>query len=101
MSSKENLTEKINFRVTEEVYKKLMAYLEDTKKSISTAMRQATYDFLRLKEVFEANGYVEGKTKKKKKEEVYSSEDLAQIEANKFCDGDSCMIDPRKREHDK
>jgi len=69
VSSKDNLTEKINFRVTEDVYKKLMAYLEETQKSISAVMRQATYDFLRLKEVFEENGYVVAIVKKKKKEE--------------------------------
>ena len=94
MSSKDNLTEKINFRVTKEVYEKFMAYLKQTQETISTVMREATYDFLKLKEVFEDNGYVE---EIEKEEEVYSSEDLAQIEANKFCDGDSCEVDPRKR----
>jgi len=94
MSSKENLDRKINFRVTEEVYEKLMAYLKHTQDTISVVMRRATYDFLKLKKVFEDNDYVE---EIEIKEEVYSTEDLAQIEANKFCDGDSCEIDPRKR----
>jgi len=99
MSSKENLDRKINFRVTEEVYEKLMAYLKHTQDTISAVMRKATYDFLKLKEVFEENGYIVAIVKKeKKKEEVYSAEDLAQIEANKFCDGDSCEVDPRKQE---
>ena len=94
MSSKENLDRKINFRVTEEVYEKLMAYLKHTQDTISVVMRRATYDFLKLKKVFEDNDYVE---EIEKEEEVYSTEDLAQIEANKFCDGDSCEVDPRKR----
>jgi len=99
ISSKENLDRKINFRVTEEVYKKLMAYLKHTQDTISVVMREATYDFLKLKEVFEENGYVVAIIKKEKKEEEeYSTEDLAQIEANKFCDADGkCDIDPRKR----
>lgn len=94
MSSKENLDRKINFRVTEEVYEKLMAYLKHTQDTISVVMRRATYDFLKLKKVFEDNDYVE---EIKKEEELYSTEDLAQIEANKFCDGDSCAVDPRKK----
>jgi len=64
-----NLDRKINFRVTEEVYKKLMAYLEETQKTISAVMRQATYDFLKIREVFEENGYVVGVIHKRKEKE--------------------------------
>jgi len=59
ITSKENLDKKINFRLTEKIYKKLISYLEKSQKSISSVMRQATYDFLKIKEVFENNGYVD------------------------------------------
>ena len=91
MGSEENLTEKINFRVSETVYKKLMTYLEETQQTISKMMREATYDFLRLKKVFEENGYVKKEKKRKKANPNVPSP------AVMFCDGDRCEIDPRKK----
>ena len=46
---KENLNKVINFRATEEMYKSLMKYLKVTGESISGFMRQASYDYLKLK----------------------------------------------------
>ena len=54
---KENLDHMINFRSTEQMYKKLMNYLKQTGETISMFMRQATYDYLLLKKAMEENGY--------------------------------------------
>ena len=61
MEEKENLNKVINFRATEAMYKSLMDYLKQTGKSISSFMRQATFDYLQFKEAMEENGF--GKTK--------------------------------------
>jgi len=56
---KKNLDKIINFRATEEMYKSLMKYLKQTGETVSAVMRQATYDYLKFKEVMEKNGYKE------------------------------------------
>ena len=48
---KEKLDHVINFRETENIYKALMTYLKQTGDTISAVMRQATYDFLKLKKM--------------------------------------------------
>ena len=87
---KDRLEHMINFRATEKMYESLMAYLKQTGKTISGFMRQATYDYLMLREVMKKNGF-EGKIPLKKSKPTIKV-DLDQIEANKFCDGDSCEI---------
>lgn len=91
---KDKLDHIINFRATEKMYKDLIEYLRQTGETISAVMRQATYDYLRFKQVMEENGY--GKTKHepepKKKEEKVNSPPQEIM----FCDGDKCEIDPRK-----
>jgi len=54
---KEKLDHIINFRATEKLYKELMDYLKQTGETISSIIRQATYDYLKLKKVMEENGY--------------------------------------------
>lgn len=95
MDEKENLNKVINFRATEEMYKSLMDYLKQTGKSISSFMRQATYDYLKFKKAMEKNGF--GKTKhiKEKKPEVKIN---APPQGIMYCDSDRCEIDPRKME---
>ena len=56
---KETLNKVINFRATEKMYKDLIKYLKQTGESVSTFMRQATYDYLKLKKAMEENGFVE------------------------------------------
>ena len=56
---KEILNKVINFRATEELYKDLIKYLEQTGKTISAVMRQATYDYLKFKKAMEENGFSE------------------------------------------
>jgi len=90
MEEKEKLVHLINFRATEEMYKDLIKYLEQANKTISTVMRQATWDYLKLQEAIKKNGYGKSEPVKKKKQEV--KVDLDQIEANKFCDGNSCEL---------
>ena len=93
MNEKEKLNKVINFRATEEMYKSLMDYLKQTGKSISSFMRQATFDYLQFKEAMEKNGF--GKTKhiKKKKPEVKIN---APPQGIMYCDSEHCEIDPRK-----
>ena len=52
---KEKLDHVINFRTTEKIYNSLIIYLKQANKSISAVMRQATYDFLKLKKAMEEN----------------------------------------------
>ncbi len=66
MSDKEKLDHVINFRSTEEMYKDLIKYLKHAGKTISTVMRQATWDYLKLQEAIKKNGYKESKPKKEK-----------------------------------
>lgn len=63
--SEEKLDHTINFRATEEMYKNLIKYLKKANKSISTVMRQATWDYLKLKRSMEKNGYREVNSQKK------------------------------------
>ena len=56
---KETLNKIINFRATEEMYKSLIKYLKQTGETVSSFMRQATYDYLKLKKAIEENGFVE------------------------------------------
>lgn len=90
---KEKLDHMINFRATEEMYKDLIKYLEQANKTISSVMRQATWDYLKLQEAIKKNGYGDKEPKKKKVVKKVKV-DLDQIEANKFCDGDSCELPP-------
>ena len=54
---KERLDHLINFRSTEKMYKDLINYLKQTGETISVFMRQATYDYLKLKKAMEENGF--------------------------------------------
>jgi len=54
---KEKLDRSINFRSTEKMYKDLIKYLQGTEKTISTVIRQATFEYLRLQEHIKKNGY--------------------------------------------
>lgn len=54
---KENLNKVINFRATEEMYKSLIKYLKITGETVSSFMRQATFDYLKFKEAIKENGY--------------------------------------------
>lgn len=92
LEEKEILNKTINFRATEDMYKSLINYLENANKTISVFMREITYDYLKFKKVLKENGYGTSEPVKKKKPEV--KVDLYQIEANKFCDGDSCELPP-------
>jgi len=56
---KENLNKIINFRATEKMYKDLIKYLKQTGETVSMFMRQATYDYLKLKKAMEENSFVE------------------------------------------
>jgi len=56
---KEKLDHTINFRSTEKMYKDLIKYLQGTEKTISTVIRQATYEYLKLQEHIKKNGYGE------------------------------------------
>ena len=89
---KERLDHLINFRATEDMYKSLIDYLKNANKSISVFMREITYDYLKFKKIIKEDGFKKSKPKKKKDEEIIV--DLEQIEANKFCDGDSCELPP-------
>lgn len=92
MGDKEKLDHLINFRATEEMYVDLLKYLENANKTISVFMREITYDFLKFKESMKENGYNNEHIVKKEMYEI--KVDLDQIEANKFCDGDSCEVPP-------
>ena len=92
---KENLNKVINFRATEEMYEKLMEYLELTGDTISKVMRLATYDYLKFKEFIKENGYREDKPKKKKETKKKVN---APPQAIMYCDSSHCEIDPRKME---
>ena len=55
----EKLTNHVNFRLAKEMYLELMEYLRKTNASISVFMREATYNYLKLKEklkLVEENG---------------------------------------------
>jgi len=52
---KEKLDHVINFRATEKMYVTLMSYLKMTGETISRFMREATYDYLKLKKSIEEN----------------------------------------------
>jgi len=56
---KENLNKIINFRATEKMYEDLIKYLKQTGETVSMFMRQATYDYLKLKKAMEENDFVE------------------------------------------
>jgi len=56
---KETLNKVINFRATEKMYKDLIKYLKQTGETVSMFMRQATYDYLKLKKAMEENSFVE------------------------------------------
>jgi len=56
---KENLNKIINFRATEKMYEDLIKYLKQTGETVSVFMRQATYDYLKLKKAMEENDFVE------------------------------------------
>lgn len=90
---KKKLDHVINFRATEDMYESLIKYLKHANKTISTFMREIAYDYLKFKKYIKENGFTEKKPKKKKVEEEVKV-DLDQIEANKFCDGDSCELPP-------
>jgi len=49
----------INFRSTEKMYQDLIQYLKQTGETVSVFMRQATYDYLKLKKAMEENGFSE------------------------------------------
>lgn len=53
--SEKKLDHTINFRATEEMYKDLIKYLKKAGKTISTVMRQATYEYLKLQEHIKKN----------------------------------------------
>jgi len=53
---KEKLDHMINFRATEDMYESLIKYLEHANKSISTFMREITYDYLKFKKFIKENG---------------------------------------------
>jgi len=59
MSHEKNLSKVINFRATEKMYEDLIKYLKQTGETISVFMRQATYDYLKLKKAMEENSFVE------------------------------------------
>lgn len=90
---KKNLDKVINFRATEEMYKSLIKYLKQTGETISSFMRQATYDYLKFKEIMEENGY--DKTKPMEEKEVKEKIN-APPQAIMYCDSEHCEIDPRK-----
>lgn len=92
---KEKLDHVINFRSTEKIYNSLMIYLKQANKSISAVMRQATYDFLKLKKVINENGYGTSEPKKKNKQEAVIN---APPDGIMFCDSEHCKIDPRQME---
>ena len=50
----------INFRIATEMYMKLMEYLKKTNESLSKVMREATFDYLQLKEKMFVNKIPEG-----------------------------------------
>jgi len=52
---KERLEHMINFRATEKLYESLMNYLKVTGETISVFMRQASYDYLKLKKAIKEN----------------------------------------------
>ena len=95
VENKEKLDHVINFRSTEKIYNTLMDYLEQTNKSISGVMRQATYDFLKLKKMIKENGYGKSEPLKKKKQEAVIN---APPDGIMFCDSEHCEIDPRQME---
>ena len=92
---KERLDHLINFRSTEKMYKELIDYLKQTGETISMFMRQATYDYLKLKEAIKKNGYGKEKPKEEKK---YQNKINAPPQAVMYCDSDHCEVDPRKME---
>ena len=65
MKKKEILNKVINFRISEKMYESLLKYLKDTDKSISRIIREATYDYLRLKELIKKIDYKESDLKQK------------------------------------
>lgn len=89
---KERLDRLINFRSTEKMYEDLIKYLKQTGETISTFMRQATYDYLRLKRSIEKNGYGKSKPIKKKVEKKINAPPQGIL----YCDSEHCEIDPRK-----
>jgi len=54
---KKKLDRVINFRSTEKMYEGLMKYLKLTNETISGFMRQATYDYLKLKKTMEESDF--------------------------------------------
>lgn len=54
--NKEIHDKNINFRVTTQMYKKLIKYLKDTEQSISTLMRHITFDYLMFKRAIQEAG---------------------------------------------
>jgi len=90
--NEEKLDRIINFRATEKMYKDLMRYLKQTGDTISAFMRQATYDYLKLKKAFEENGF-KIKEEKKKQEKINAPPPEIM-----YCDSDKCEIDPHKSE---
>ena len=55
--NEEKLDHIINFRATEKMYEDLIKYLKQTGETVSVFMRQATYDYLKLKKAMEENNY--------------------------------------------
>jgi len=92
---KQKLDHVINFRATEKLYNELMIYLKQTGETISSIIRQATYDYLKLKKAMEENGYVKNESIKEKKEEVKINSPPQEI---MYCDSEHCEIDQRKME---
>ena len=88
---KEKLDHMINFRATEEMYKDLIKYLEIAGKTISTVMRQATFDYLKLQRSIKKNGYGKSKPIKEKKVEVKT---ITPPEGAMYCDSDHCELPP-------
>jgi len=66
---KEKLDHVINFRSTEKMYVTLMNYLKMTGETISRFMREATYDYLKLKKSIEENCSKKSELKKGKENE--------------------------------
>lgn len=89
MTEDEKLTEHINFRLAHNTYMELMDYLKKTNETISKFMREATYEYLKLRENFKREINKDGNGKK---ETIVNNTP----EAIKYCDGDKCEIDYSK-----
>jgi predicted transcriptional regulator len=85
---KDNFDHIINFRATDDMYKKLIEYLKQTGETISAVMRQATYDYLKFKRFIEENGLHENSVA----DETTGRVTTTPPEGVMYCDGDHCEL---------